>query len=114
MATPVNPGDSPDLSPDLRVRIDQDSCTGDGLCVQYAPSVFEFDIDGLAYVKNADGELQSEPGTHVVVPLPLLTEVRDAAEQCPGFCIYLEHADGTLEAGGPQEEPAEQARADAG
>ncbi|WP_026310747.1 ferredoxin [Parafrankia elaeagni] len=99
VATPMKPGDSPGL----RVRIDQDSCTGDGLCVQYAPSVFEFDIDGLAYVKDTGGELQTDPGTHVPVPLPLLTEVRDAAEQCPGTCIYIEHADGTLEAGGPQE-----------
>jgi ferredoxin len=33
---------------ELRVWIDQDLCTGDGLCVQYAPEVFELDIDGLA------------------------------------------------------------------
>ncbi|MET8312444.1 ferredoxin, partial [Micromonospora sp. NPDC005173] len=39
----------------LQVWVDQDLCTGDGLCVQYAPEVFEFDIDGLAYVKGADG-----------------------------------------------------------
>src|SRR5690348_13284822 len=40
----------------LRVWIDQDECTGDGLCVQYAPEVFEFDVDGLAYVKNSADE----------------------------------------------------------
>ena len=39
---------------DLEVWIDQELCTGDGLCVQYAPEVFEFDVDGLAYVKDAD------------------------------------------------------------
>ena len=41
----------------LRVWVDQDLCTGDGLCVQYAPEVFEFDIDGLAYVKDGAGEI---------------------------------------------------------
>ena len=39
----------------LHVWVDQDLCTGDGLCVQYAPEVFEFDIDGLAYVKDRFG-----------------------------------------------------------
>src|SRR5678815_1366147 len=42
----------------LEVWVDQDLCTGDGLCVQYAPEVFEFDVDGLAYVKDDSGELQ--------------------------------------------------------
>ncbi|MGW5698279.1 ferredoxin, partial [Streptomyces asiaticus] len=28
------------------VWIDQDLCTGDGICAQYAPEVFELDIDG--------------------------------------------------------------------
>jgi ferredoxin len=42
----------------LDVWVDQDLCTGDGLCVQYAPEVFEFDVDGLAYVKDASGELK--------------------------------------------------------
>ena len=46
----------------LRVWVDQDLCTGDGLCVQYAPEVFEFDIDGLAYVKDGAGELLTRPG----------------------------------------------------
>ena len=48
----------------MRVWVDQDLCTGDGLCVQYAPEVFEFDIDGLAYVKDPDGiqiEFLAEP-----------------------------------------------------
>ena len=36
----------------LEVWIDQDLCTGDGICAQYAPEVFELDIDGLAYVKG--------------------------------------------------------------
>ncbi len=46
----------------LEVWIDQDLCTGDGICAQYAPEVFELDIDGLAYVKGADDELLQSPG----------------------------------------------------
>ena len=45
------------MSEPLQVWIDQDLCTGDGLCVQYAPEVFEFDVDGLAYVKDGAGDL---------------------------------------------------------
>ncbi|MBX6391206.1 MAG: ferredoxin [Frankia sp.] len=95
VASPTNSG----VLAGLRVRIDQASCTGDGLCVQRAPDVFEHDIDGLAYVKNADGELQTAPGARVPVPLPLVDAVIDAADECPGDCIYVERPDGTLEAG---------------
>ncbi len=51
------------MSDALRVLIDQEECTGDGLCVQYAPEVFEFDVDGLAYVKNGGGDLLARPGS---------------------------------------------------
>ena len=50
----------------LEVWIDQDLCTGDGLCVQYAADVFELDIDGLAYVKDAAGALASRLRAPVV------------------------------------------------
>ena len=62
-------------APDERyqVWIDQSLCTGDGLCVQEAGNVFEFDIDGLAYVKNADGELLTEAGARADVPADLYT-----------------------------------------
>ncbi len=84
----------------MRVRVDQDKCTGDGLCVQYAAEVFEFDIDGLAYVKAPDGELLTAPGADVHVPATLKLEVIDAAEQCPGECIYVTNTDGSV-IGGP-------------
>lgn len=74
--------------------IDQEQCTGDGLCVQYAPEVFEFDIDGLAYVKGADGELQQAPGARVVIPESLRLDVIDSARECPGTCIHLVDANG--------------------
>src|SRR6059058_4240406 len=73
----------------LQVRVDQDLCTGDGLCVQYAPEVFEFDVDGLAYVKDGSGELQLAPGSRVEVPAHLRLDVIDAAKECPGDCIHV-------------------------
>jgi ferredoxin len=84
----------------MRVYVDQDKCTGDGLCVQYAKTVFEFDIDGLAYVKGPDGQLQTAVGATVDVPKGLELEVIDAAEQCPGECIYVTSSDGSV-IGGP-------------
>jgi ferredoxin len=71
--------------------VDQDLCTGDGLCVQYAPEVFEFDVDGLAYVKDDSGELKLAPGVTVAIPAHLRLEVLDAAKECPGECIHVQH-----------------------
>jgi ferredoxin len=80
------------VSDELLVRVDQDLCTGDGLCVQYAPDVFEFDIDGLAYVKGADGELLLAPGATVRVAAGRRTAVVDSAVECPGDCIHVTDA----------------------
>ncbi|MGE5828553.1 MAG: ferredoxin [Micromonosporaceae bacterium] len=73
----------------VQVWIDQNLCTGDGLCAQYAPEVFEFDVDGLAYVKDESGELLTEAGSRVDVPARLRLEVIDAARDCPGECIHI-------------------------
>ena len=86
-------------SDELRVYVDQDLCTGDGLCVQLAPQVFEFDVDGLAYVKDADGELLTEPGARVVVPARCVADVVESARGCPGDCIFVETAAGEPVAG---------------
>jgi ferredoxin len=83
----------------LLVRVDQDLCTGDGLCVQLAPTVFEFDIDGLAYVKDASGELLTEEGARTPVPARCVKDVIESATGCPGECIYVERPDGTPVAG---------------
>jgi ferredoxin len=85
----------------LRVSVDQDLCTGDGLCVQYAPEVFEFDVDGLAYVKDAAGELQLTAGSRVDVPAHLRLEVIDAAKECPGECIHVRRTTDDVEVAGP-------------
>ncbi|MEU4110628.1 ferredoxin [Streptomyces sp. NPDC027717] len=86
----------------LEVWIDQDLCTGDGICAQYAPEVFELDIDGLAYVKDADNELLQGVGATTPVPLPLLTDVVDSAKECPGACIHVRRVSDKVEVFGPE------------
>jgi ferredoxin len=89
------------VSEPLRVWIDQDLCTGDGLCVQYAPEVFEFDVDGLAYVKNADGDLLAAARAEADVPERLRLDVIDSAKECPGACIHVVRSAGGGEVAGP-------------
>jgi ferredoxin len=86
---------------ELQVWVDQHLCTGDGLCVQYAPEVFEFDIDGLAYVKDRAGELLQSPGVRTAVPARLRLEVIDAAKECPGDCIHVVRRADEVEVAGP-------------
>jgi ferredoxin len=94
----------------LEVWIDQDLCTGDGICAQYAPEVFELDIDGLAYVKKApvargeEAELLAEPGATTAVPLPLVNDVIDSAKDCPGDCIHVRRVSDKVEVYGPDAE----------
>ena len=72
----------------MRVWIDQDECSGVGVCVQESPQVFVLGSDGLAYVQVA-GRLYSsnEPA---IVDDAFLEPVLDAAEDCPQSCIYVE------------------------
>ncbi|MFY1694062.1 MULTISPECIES: ferredoxin [unclassified Solwaraspora] len=105
MTTPaeIRATDAPGAPTDahLQVWVDQDLCTGDGLCVQYARDVFEFDIDGLAYVKDDEGQLQVAEGARVAVPAHLRLDVIDAAKDCPGECIHVVRADDQVEVAGP-------------
>lgn len=89
------------MSEPLQVWIDQGLCTGDGLCVQYAPEVFEFDVDGLAYVKDGSGELLSATGARAEVPERLRLDVIDSAKECPGACIHVVRASDDGEVAGP-------------
>ena len=75
----------------MNVWIDQDLCTGDGLCCQLAPSVFIMQDDGLAYVQDKDGVKDSPGGSHqtVFVDLEHEGEVIEAIEECPGECIFI-------------------------
>jgi ferredoxin len=76
----------------LKVWIDQDLCTGDGLCEEIAPAVFTLLDDGLAYVKD-DGVVFCDPGgadAQANVPNALVDAVIEAAQECPGECIFIE------------------------
>ena len=83
----------------MRVWIDQDLCTGDGICTEIAPPVFEMHTDGLAYVKamgdtallGTDGEpLHKGAEGAVEFSDDLLDAVVESAEECPGECIFIE------------------------
>jgi ferredoxin len=76
----------------MRVWIDQDLCTGDGLCVDHCPDVFVQLEDGIAYVAEA-GQVLNDPGGSqslaAVMPRHYHSVIQ-AAEVCPGECIFIE------------------------
>ncbi len=78
----------------MKTWIDQDLCTGDGLCEEICPSIFYGNQDGLFYVKEAGSETPNEHthrmGESVLVPDDLVEAVIEAAEECPGECIFVE------------------------
>jgi len=76
----------------MRVWIDQDLCTGDGLCVDHCGDVFTQLEDGIAYVLEF-GRPLNDPGSSgslAVVPPRHVRNVIHAAEACPGECIFIE------------------------
>ena len=89
----------------IKVCIDQDLCTGDGLCEEICPSVFGMAQDGLAYVKEPEWPTVYNDGTNVYedpilqmstglanVPASDVQAAIEAAEECPGECIFIEVA----------------------
>ena len=83
----------------MKVWIDQDLCTGDGLCEEIAPDVFTLLDDGLAYVKEGDkiyaeakGNAQGANGMANFDETNdnLLQAVIESADECPGECIFIE------------------------
>ena len=80
----------------MRVWIDQDLCTGDGLCAEIAPDVFTMMPDGLAYVKEGNTIFASSVGNPeganglASFAEDRLGDVIEAAEECPGECIFIE------------------------
>ena len=84
------------------VWIDPHECMGAGTCEDIAPEVFAAKPDGLWVVKEDaryfgvdkifDGN-QAPDGAEgrARVPDELMEAVIDAAEQCPGECVYLEN-----------------------
>lgn len=87
----------------MRVWIDQDLCTGDGLCAEIAPDVFFGQDDGLFYVMEAAANFGVEvryDGINHPAGAEGMARVHDggdervieAAEECPGECIFIEIA----------------------
>jgi ferredoxin len=76
----------------MKVWIDQDLCTGDGLCTDHAPDVFTLLEDGIAYVKEAGRVLNDPGGSASLSSVPEHREhaVVQAADDCPGECIFIE------------------------
>ncbi len=92
----------------LMVWIDQDLCTGDGICEEIAPDVFVGRDDGLWVVKEEakyfgttvvfdgeEGDGHGPEGSRGVARVPdeLIDDVIESAEECPGECIMIEPYD---------------------
>jgi len=86
----------------MKVWIDQDLCTGDGIYAEICPPIFEMHDDGLAYVKEEDWQSlvgpdggNGDPALKMAEGMAtfseeLLEAVIESAEECPGECIYIE------------------------
>ena len=85
----------------MKVWIDQDLCTGDGLCEEIAPETFFGQDDGLFYVKESAELFGAEkrfdgvanpagPEGMARIADTSLERVIEAAEECPGECIFIE------------------------
>ena len=89
----------------MKVWIDQDLCTGDGICAEICPDIFGMHDDGLAYVKEVAWESiigpdggKGDPAYKMgegmaEVPGDLVEATIESAEECPGECIYIELVD---------------------
>jgi ferredoxin len=73
----------------MKVWIDQEQCTSSGLCEVISPEVFQIENDGLAHLRSADAATVPRRWT---VPPDLRDQVQEAADQCPGECIYIEES----------------------
>ncbi len=76
----------------FRVWIDQDLCTGDGICQDLCPDVFVILEDGIAYVREGD-RVFNDPGGNTGLARVARHDEADvigAAQDCPGECIFIE------------------------
>jgi len=75
----------------MKVWIDQDLCTGDGLCEEQCPSMFHLE-DGLSFVHAPGLQPTYRGGASDLAEIPdhLFDAVLEAAEDCPGECIFIE------------------------
>jgi ferredoxin len=94
----------------MRVWIDQDLCTGDGLCTDHCPEVFVLLEDGISYVRDATGVSAGPGGRDSAARVPARHDaaVIAAALDCPGECIFIEpDADGASNDDDDDIEPAD-------
>ncbi len=78
----------------MKVWIDQDLCTGDGLCEEIAPtcSPCSTTASPTSRTTGASSASRVVPQSQAAVPGPLEEAVVEAAEECPGECIFIENA----------------------
>jgi ferredoxin len=62
----------------MKIKVDDDKCTGHGMCESFAPDMFEVGDDGDLILKCE------------VVPHGLEDEVRQAVDACPTLALTLE------------------------
>ena len=74
----------------MRVWIDQDCCTGAGLCVDHCPDLFVVLDDGIGYVHEGEQVITDPAHPSVTVPHRFEQAAIDAVERCPGECIFVE------------------------
>ena len=61
----------------MKCKVDPDLCTGDEICVQVCPEVFEMDDDKAVVTIDE-------------IPENLQDSVREAADSCPSEAIIIE------------------------
>jgi len=70
----------------MKVWIDQDLCTGDGLCEEIAPDVVR---EGDKIFATSEGNDEGAKGLAEFAD-DQMDLVVESAEECPGECIYIE------------------------
>ncbi|MDH3499794.1 MAG: ferredoxin [Acidimicrobiia bacterium] len=79
----------------MKLWIDQQLCTGNGICAEIAPSTIVM-LDGLAYAADGQRVMAAAQGNPegaagiVAVPSGAEEDVLEAADVCPAECIYVE------------------------
>jgi ferredoxin len=74
----------------MKVWIDQDLCSGDGLCSETTSGVFAMGDDGVAHVLMPDGSLGNGCDDMALVSADQESAVRDSACECPTECNFID------------------------
>ena len=74
----------------MKVWVDQDLCSADGLCSETVPSVFVMADDGVAHVLMPDGSLGHGRADMAPLAPDMVRDVLAAKADCPADCIFIE------------------------